>query len=358
MNSDVIIIGGGVIGLAIARELAAGGARRVEIFDKGACGAESSFAAAGMLAPQAEADRADDFFRLCQRANEMYDSFAADLRDETGIDVELDNAGTLYPAFSAADSAEINRRFAWQTAAGLEVEKLSAAETRKLEPFISPDVRESLLFPRDRQVENRKLVHALRRSAELRGVVIHEHHPVAELVVENGRATGVRIGANRISAGHFVLAAGAWSAELARTKELPEVFPVRGQMIAFQPARRVFDHVIFGPRGYLVPRSDGRLLVGATVERAGFDNRTTSDGIEALRTTAFELAPSLANLRIAEQWSGLRPATDDRQPIIGALPGVERAYIATAHYRNGILLAPLTAKLIAAQIAGENVAAA
>lgn len=356
--NKVLIIGGGIIGLSIARQLSKNGIKNITILERKKIGNESSFAAAGMLAVHAETNKKDEFFEFCNKSFNLYENFANELFDETGIDVELDNAGTLYPAFSAADSAEINRRFAWQTAAGLEVEKLSAAETRKLEPFISPDVRESLLFPRDRQVENRKLVHALRRSAELRGVVIHEHHPVAELVVENGRATGVRIGANRISAGHFVLAAGAWSAELARTKELPEVFPVRGQMIAFQPARRVFDHVIFGPRGYLVPRSDGRLLVGATVERAGFDNRTTSDGIEALRTTAFELAPSLANLRIAEQWSGLRPATDDRQPIIGALPGVERAYIATAHYRNGILLAPLTAKLIAAQIAGENVAAA
>lgn len=351
MNSDVLIIGGGVIGLAVARELTRRGAGHVVVLERGICGGEASNAAAGMLAPQAEANSADDFFQLCDASNKLYDAYAAALYEETGVDVELDTAGTIYPAFTNVDADEIDRRFEWQNRAGLAVEKLSADETRRREPFLSPDVRGSLFFPKDRQVENRKVVAALKKFAELNGIDLRENTSVERLVVENGRVTGVVANGEIMTSGAVVMAAGAWSSGLAgENGEIPEVLPVRGQMISLRPAKRVFEHVIYGPRGYLVPRADGRLLVGATVEHVGFDNKTTDSGIEDLRRAAFELAPSLANLKIAEQWSGLRPMSADRKPFIGRVDGVGNLFAATAHYRNGILLAPLTANMIASAV--------
>ena len=158
MNSDILIIGGGVIGLATARALRKKGVSRITILERGAIGQEASHAAAGMLAPNAETEKLDDFFRLCNESNKLYPEFAAELQDETHIDIELDRQGTLYIALNDDDSAEIGRRFEWQRGAGLTVEHLTARETRTMEPFVAPDVRESLFFPNDWQVENRKLL--------------------------------------------------------------------------------------------------------------------------------------------------------------------------------------------------------
>lgn len=351
MNSDVLIVGGGLIGLAIARELVREGAGDVTILEKGEIGGEASFAAAGMLAPNAETTKVDAFFGLCSESNRLYDDFAGELKDETGVDIELDSSGTLYVAMTENDSRELAERFTWQRSAELPVERLSARETRAREPFLSPDVRESLFFPEDRQVENRKLVRALHVFAIRRRIGIYENTTVDSLIVDNGVCAGVRTANGDFSAGTVVVAAGAWSSQFAAEGvAIPRVTPVRGQMIAFQTAKRLFASVIYSPRGYLVPRADGRLLAGATVEDAGFDNSVTSAGIEFLHDNALEIAPSLINLPIAEKWSGLRPLGGDPHPVIGAIPGVDNAFIATAHYRNGILLAPVTAKILAEKI--------
>jgi glycine oxidase len=352
-SSDVLIIGGGVIGLAIARELYRHGISNITILERGRLGEEASHAAAGMLAPNAETEKLDDFFRLCNESNKLYPEFAAQLQDETSIDIELDKQGTLYLALTEDDSAEIGRRFEWQQRAGLAVEHLSARETRALEPFVSPDVRESLFFPNDWQVENRQLLHALKKFAELGGIQIRENTSITSLSIENGKITGAASGSEKFFAGRVVLAAGAWTS-LVKTENLtlPPIVPIRGQMIAFHTAKRLFQKVIYSPRGYLVPRADGRVLAGATVEDVGFDKSVTAAGIEFLHENALEIAPSLVNLQIAEKWAGLRPRAADGLPVIGSFPQVENLTLATAHYRNGILLAPLTAKILAENIAG------
>lgn len=353
-NSDVLIIGGGVIGLALARALHQKGIARITILEREAIGKEASHAAAGMLAPNAETEKADDFFRLCQESNKLYTEFAAQLQDETDIDVELDKQGTLYLALTEDDSAEIGRRFEWQRGAGLAVEHLTAQETRALEPFVSPDVRESLFFPNDWQVENRKLLHALEKYASLNGIEIRENTLITNLLTENGEIVGARSETEKFFAGKIVLAAGAWTSLVkAENLALPQITPVRGQMIEFHTAKRLFHKVIYSPRGYLVPRADGRVLAGATVEDTGFDKRTTRAGIEFLQDNAFEIAPSLLNLEIADKWAGLRPFAADGLPVLGSFPHVENLILATAHYRNGILLAPLTARILAEKIA-EN----
>ena len=354
MNSDVLIIGGGVIGLAIARELHKKGVSRITVLERGAVGREASYAAAGMLAPHAETDKLDDFFFFCDASNKLYPQFAEELLAETGVDIELDREGTLYLAFNEADAREIRERYEWQTGAGLQVELLSAAETRQAEPFVSPDVLESLFFPNDWQVENRRLLHALQKFAELNGIAIRENTEVKQLLIENRKITGARSETETFFAPQVILAAGAWTSFIkAENLVLPPVVPVRGQMIVFQTAKRLFQKVIYSPRGYLVPRADGRVLAGATVEDAGFDKRTTRAGIEFLQDNAFEIAPSLMNLEIADKWAGLRPYAADGLPVIGSFPQVENLILATAHYRNGILLAPLTARILAEKIA-EN----
>ncbi len=352
--TEVIIIGGGVIGLSIARRLHKQGIGKTTILERGEVGGEASHAAAGMLAAQAETNEANDFFHLCDDSNRLYPSFAQELFDETGVDIELEKSGTLYAAFTEKDVEEIRHRFEWQRAANLTVEHLDAETARKLEPFISSDVREALLFPNDWQVENRKLLAALRKYAALNEIEIVENAEVKRIVIENGKAVGAMT-ANRIYAAEtFVLASGAWTSLIEMSGlRLPNVKPLRGQIIAFQTAKRLFQKVIYSPRGYLVPRLDGRILIGATVEDVGFDKETTAAGMLLLRETALEIAPSLVNLNIAENWAGLRPFAADGLPILGAFSEVENLFIATAHYRNGILLAPLTAEIIADAVVGN-----
>ena len=351
--TEVLIIGGGIIGLSIARELHKKGVRHITILEREQVGAEASFAAAGMLAPNAETVKLDDFFRLCDESNKLYPNFARELFDETGVDIELERSGTIYAAFTDADVSEIRRRFEWQKSAGLAVEFLNAESVRKLEPFISPDVREGLFFSNDWQVENRKLLAALKKYTANNQIEIIENAEVMRLVNENQKIVGAETTRQIFAAETIVLATGAWTSFIKTDGfSMPKVKPMRGQMIAFQTAKRLFQRVIYSPRGYLVPRLDGRILVGATIEDVGFDKETTDAGSRFLRENALEIAPSLVNLNIAEKWAGLRPFAADGLPILGAFPEIENLLIATAHYRNGILLAPLTAEIIADKVVG------
>lgn len=350
MNTDVLIIGGGVIGLSIAREMHKSGVGQITVADKGRAGREASWAAAGMLAPQAEADRIDDFYRFCSESRDLYPEFAEELKGETGVDIELDRSGTLYLALTDHDVGETFRRFEWQRTAGLDVERLNDAECRSFEPAVSDGIREGLFFPNDWQVENRKLLAALIEFARLNSVEIIENAAVKNLIADGRRIVGAEsVDGKTISAGHVILATGAWTSliKIGEVSLPVEVKPIRGQMICFKQSERRFRRVVYSPRGYIVPRADGRILAGATVEDAGFDTATTDEGIDALRKAALEIAPSLANLGIAEKWAGLRPFAADGLPVIGRLSQAENLYVATAHYRNGILLAPLTAKLVA-----------
>lgn len=352
---EVLIIGGGVIGSSIARELHKKGFRKIAILEKGKTGREASFAAAGMLAVQSETDKPDDFFYFCNESNKLYPQFAEKLLEETGVDIELDREGTLYLAFNERDEKELRERFEWQKKAGLTVEKLSAIETHKLEPFVSPEILGSLFFPNDWQVENRKLIHALEKFAEFNEIEIRENCEAKNLLMENGKIVGAENETEKFFAEKTVLATGAWTSLIkAGSFALPEIKPVRGQIIEFQTAKRLFQKVIYSPRGYLVPRRDGRILIGATVEDAGFDKTISEAAAEFLRENALEIAPNLANLKVHDQWIGLRPFASDGLPVLGEISEIENLFVATAHYRNGILLAPITAKILADKIAGDE----
>jgi glycine oxidase len=345
-SSDVSIVGGGVIGLSIARELAGSGLK-VAIFDKGSPAMESSWAAAGMLAPQAEADSLDPFFQLAYESRQMFPEFVGRLREETGVDSELNRTGTLYLGFNSTDEREILHRYKWQTEAGLAVELLSPSELKAYEPEISDSVRLALRFPNDWQVENRRFCAALLRSAKLR-VNLRFHEEVLQIQCRNGQVKGLLTSAGEHHSSLVIIAAGAWSSLLKipdSPSPIPDIQPVRGQMIALDARPPLIDHVVYSPRGYLVPRADGRILAGSTTERVGYNKMVTADGLNQITGHALEILPKLAGLNLISSWSGLRPSSPDGLPMIGR-SDIDGLYFATGHYRNGILLAPITASLL------------
>lgn len=374
---DAVVVGGGVVGLAAARELARRGLS-VTLVERGRPGAEASSAAAGMLAPQSEANGRDPFFELLLAGRERYADFAGALREETGVDIELDLTGTLYLALNEEDEREVEGRYAWQAAAGLRVERLSAADARLLEPSVSPLVRLALRFPSDAQVENRRLVAALVASAEAHGVRLLTGVEVTAVASERGRVLGVETSRGRVGAGAVVLCAGAWTSLIpfahssrggggghdhaaggaghATDVAHPRVEPVRGQMLCFDARPPLVRHVVYSPRGYLVPRRDGRLLAGSTTERAGYDKSLTGGGVHQITRHALEISPAVGDLALVDAWAGLRPRAADDWPVIGAAAEPDGLFYATGHYRNGILLAPLTGELVAALVVGGTTA--
>lgn len=364
--TDALVLGGGVEGLAVARELARRDVR-VTVIERGGVGAEASWAAAGMLAPQVEANCADDFFEFACESRDAYPAFADALREETGIDIELDCTGTLYLAFTEEDERDCARRFEWQQRAGLIVEQLTTKDVRALEPNVSMRVRSALRFARAWQVENRRLCAALAHAAREAGVEILEETEARAINLRGGRFASVETSRGVFSAGACVVACGAWSSLLpfneegtdaqARTGAIkdhvaPVVEPVRGQMLCYAMPENepLLRHVVYSSSGYLVPRRDGRLLAGTTSERAGFDKRVTEEGREAIRRNAVEIAPAVEQLRQIDEWAGLRPRSADALPLIGASTEIANLFYATGHFRNGILLAPLTGALLAEMI--------
>ena len=355
-TAAVAIIGGGVIGLAVARALALRGVRDILLVERHALGAEASSAAAGMLAPQAEANRAHQFFYLTCQSRDLYPEFAAALLNETGIDVELETTGTLYLAFSELDAEELQKRFDWQSKAGLPIEKLSAGAVRRLEPAINEAVRGALKFPLDTQVENRRLIKALIAANEKLGVRLETGTVVSSLTIEHDRITGIETSRGSVSTDCVVLAGGAWSSLLrAGDKALPNlrIKPVRGQMLCFEPNPPLARHVIYSPRGYLVPRRDGRLLAGSTTEQAGFEKQVTAAGVQSILAAALEISSPIGSLPLTDSWSGLRPRAADTLPVLGPCAEIAGIHYATGHYRNGILLAPITGELLAASIVDQ-----
>src|SRR3989440_2873287 len=351
--AEVVIIGGGVIGLSIARALARRGVRDVTVVEKNEFSREASWAAGGILAPQVEADAANDFFRLACASRDLYRGFARDLRAESGIDVELDLTGTLCVAFTEEQEAEFRSRYDWQQSEGLEVEWLSREQARTLEPCLSEQVRCALRFSHDVQVENRRLLQALLISNKKFGVQLIDHCAVQNLQVVAGRVHGINTSQGFIGASSIVIAAGAWSSMIDPAKTI-RIEPVRGQMLCFEAQPPIARHVIYSSRGYLIPRADGRLLAGSTTEKAGFDKSVTDQGMQAIKSMAAEIVPATATLSLVDSWAGFRPRAADDLPVMGMSAEIEGLVYATGHYRNGILLAPITGELIAETIVSRK----
>jgi glycine oxidase len=351
MEGDVIVVGAGIVGLSAARALAAAGAR-VLVLERGRPGAEASSAAAGWLAAQAETEEGSPLLALAVRGRERHASLAAELERETGIDVQLSPRGTIEVAFSEDEERALARRRQWQRALGLSAESMSAEEVRKAEPNVNPAVRGGLFLRDDRSVDNVRLTQALAASAATRGAALLSGRPATTLLLEGGRVTGVTAGPGILRAPVVIEAMGAWSALLGGDPSPPPVEPVRGQIVAFHVPGHL-SHVVCTARGYIVPRADGRLLAGSTTERAGYEKSVTPGGLETVLRIAVEIAPALADRRVADSWAGLRPGTPDHRPIVGpgAAPGL---FHATGLYRSGILLGPLVGEAAARLAMGAD----
>jgi glycine oxidase len=347
----VVIIGAGVIGLGIAWRIAQRAV--VTVFDRGKAGAGASHAAAGMLAACCEAEPGEEaLVALGRESQRRWPSFAEELARASGVDVELRREGTLVLALTADDQATIAHHLEFQRQLNLPLEWLSAAATRAREPRLAGKIAGALFSPEDHQVDNRKLAQALHVAAERSGVEIREHQPVKELLVQGGQARGVVLDdGTSVPADIVVLAAGAWSRGIGGLPpdRRPPVRPIKGQMLALQmePAAALLRHVVWLPRGYLVPRNDGRLVIGGTVEERGFDASLTAGGLLALLEGAWRAVPTIEELPIAETWVGFRPGSRDDAPMLGP-SGIDGLVIATGHHRNGILLTPVTAAVVSA----------
>ncbi|KAF0222014.1 MAG: glycine oxidase ThiO, partial [bacterium] len=347
MQSDVIIIGGGLIGCSIAIELAKSGLK-VSVFERGQLMKEASWAAAGMLAPQSELNAITPMFLLCQKSLQLYKGFVSKLQEVTRLDPCYRNEGFLQLAFDEETAKTLDKNMAWQIEAGLRVETLTPNELKKLAPAISNKVASAYYLPDEHQVDNRKLVESIVTMAEMVGVKFYLGTQVTEICIEQNRVIGIVANGERYYGAKVVNAAGSWASLFNLPKHfLPEVKPVRGQMIALKTDAGILEHTLHFGSIYLVPRRDGKIVVGSTTEHVGYDKRVTTEGLEVLLSQAQKIIPKLANASFIEAWAGLRPATSDLLPVLGEHPYLPGLVFATGHYRNGILLMPITSSLIA-----------
>jgi glycine oxidase len=344
---DAVVIGGGLIGAAVSLRLAQE-KLRVALLDGQAPGQEASWAAAGMLSPAPDSPDSIPLVPLGRASLELYPDFIAELHSITGRDVGYRREGTIEVLFSSEAERELSTLIALHHGLGLAAEPLSVEDARQLEPALGREARATALLPDEACLDNRALTAAVLAAAAESGAEIRANTKVTRLVREGPRCTGVVAEDRTISAGHVVLAAGAFGGAIQGLTSAVAVKPVRGQMVALHNGGVRLRRVLRSDRGYIVPRDDGapqRLVAGSTVEDAGFHKCVTPRGLERIFSAVQELAPELAAAEVIDTWSGLRPGTPDQLPLLG--PGEpEGLTFATGHYRNGILLAPITAKLV------------
>jgi len=352
MTDRVLIVGGGTIGLGIGFELVRRGTP-VTLFERGEAGRGTSWLAAGMLAPDAEIEFEElELYDLNRESLRRWPNFADRVEEASGRTVDYRDEGTLIVA-DDRDSAEALRRlYDFQVEQGLDVKWLTGEEAREIEPFLAPRLSAAIFCPSDHQVDNRRFVEALRAAFEAQGGTLHENTPV-EAVVPDADTPAVALEhGERVEGDQVVVAAGVWSRSLDGLMPVaqPPVRPVKGQMMQLE-RKRPFDlqHVVRGPDAYLAPKSNGRIVIGATSEEMGFDTTVTAGGLYDLLEGAWEVVPGIYDLPMDETWAGLRPASRDHAPVLGpsGAPGI---LMATGHYRHGILLTPITAEEVAQQV--------
>ena len=368
-NKKILIIGGGVIGLGIGWQLAKTDAS-VTIYEQAEAGRAASWAAAGMLAPLAEAHTEEpDLLKLGCQSLACYPQWVQELETDAEMSIGYRVEGTLIVGLEPDDTHQLQHLYRAQQDLGLDVTWLTGREAREIEPALSPRVTAAIRCESDHQVDNRLMVKALGRAYQRYGGVLHENSAVENIHIENGIAVGIKTRNGKKQNGDvIVLSAGCESAQIEGIPDTirPPVRPVKGQMLALQmEAGITVKNVIRTVRAryptsvYLVPRADGRLIVGATSEEMGFDTRLTAGGVFELLRGAWEAVPGVYELPLLETWTGLRPGSRDNAPILGETP-IENLIYATGHYRNGILLTPITAyeisKLILTGETSETIA--
>jgi len=350
-SADVIVIGGGLIGCSIALRLAQG-KLRVCVLERGDPSEEASAAAAGMIAPQGETVEPDAFFELCAASRDLFSDYVAEIEELSGQDVGYRRDGTLLVGIDAAECGELGKIYEAQSRQGLPIERLEPEEIRHRVSGLSDAIRSGLFIPGDHWVDNERLSAAIVVACRRLGVDIRAQHAVTKLNVQGGRVESVEAitspdpkGLATLAADQFVLAAGCWSAALTDPLGIKlSMQPCRGQMMEFD-APADLPLVVRAGHHYLVPRAGRRILAGTTAEYVGFEKAVTAGGLRSVITGVERIAPFVKDLKFRRAWSGLRPDTADHLPIIGR-GEIPNLLFATGHFRNGILLAPITAQLI------------
>jgi len=341
---DVAIAGGGVIGGAISLELARAGLR-VALFDRQIPGQEASWASAGILSPAPETAGMIPLVPIGKTSMALYPEFVAEVEGISEEKTGYRPKGTIQALFSRDARAELSTVIALHHGVGLKAEPLRTEEARKLEPALSEEMEAAILRPDEGCIDNRALMSAVLVAARKSGVEIFAASEVKSIWREGSRCAGLVVGEEKIAAQWTVIAAGCFSASIEGVGGYAPVQPAKGQIMALRGGGLKIERVLWSENIYLVPRNDGRIIAGATVENIGFDRKLTAGGMQKNLEGAIELAPGLANAQIEETWAGLRPDTPDHLPILGPTD-VEGLLIATGHFRSGIVLTPITARLI------------
>lgn len=340
-GTDILVIGGGVIGLMTARELAAAGAE-VALVEMGGTGQQASWAGGGILSPLYPWRFAGAVTALATWSQRTYPALCTELFETTGIDPEYSTSGLMI-----LDAEEHADALAWAAAEQQAVTTLNRSRITEKEPGLHTDVREALWFEKIGQVRNPRLTKALRAAIEPK-VTIREQEEVLELRVQDGKVRGVRTVSGNIDARRVVVCTGAWTAELlAKIGRKPDIHPVRGQMILFYAKPGQIRHLTLFRERYVIPRRDGRVLIGSTLEDAGFEKRTTAEAKEELYRIATDMFPLLKRSPIEDHWAGLRPGSPSGIPYIGPYPGADGLYVNAGHFRNGLVTGPASARLLA-----------
>lgn len=348
---DCLIIGGGIIGLSLAYELGRAGLT-VCVLDGGNPGREASWAGAGILPPGADSSL-DPLERLIAHSSRRHVEWAARLREETGIDTGYRQCGGLYVARAEPEIEGLRRDADRLTGLGVELQWLSSDDVEQLEPVLERTTVGAYLLPQEAQLRNPRHLNALLAACRMHGVEVLAHTRAEAVRIGRGRVLSVRTPHGELVAGDYCLSAGSWSGELAAELRYPlAIKPIRGQMVLLKSGSPLIHRVVNHHLRYLVPRDDGRILVGSTMEDVGFDRSTTARGISGLLSFALDLAPPLAACAVERTWTGLRPAAADGLPILGRVPHLDNAWIATGHFRNGLTLSTATGEEMGRRIRG------
>jgi len=342
---DVIVLGGGIIGCALAEELARRG-QRVVVLERGRIGAEASVAAAGILLAQMDVLKPGPLLELCQAARRLYPGWIRRLERAAGMRADFRIAGVLYLAASAAQARRMQARADWQRRLGLAVERWSPAEVRRREPAVDGRWAAGFHFPLEGEVDNVLLMHALAAACRRGRVTLREQTTARRLLIRHGAASGIETDRGLLRAPVIVNTLGSWAALRGTPFAQLPIEPARGQLLSFAGPKGLFHRPIMTDRAYVIQRRDGQLLLGSTVERVGFDKRLTVQGMHHILSATRRISSALESCGFVEAWAGLRPYSRTGLPILGAT-AIEGLYVATGHFRHGILLAPITAKLMA-----------
>ncbi|MEH7503704.1 glycine oxidase ThiO [Neobacillus drentensis] len=352
---DVAIIGGGVNGSSIAYQLSKMG-RKVIIIEKERLACQASSAAAGMLAAQAEIEQDGPLFQLALKSQAMFSTLSSELYEYTGIDIEYIHKGMLKIAETEEIAVEVKKQVAFQRDWDPAIKWLGAKELRKMEPSLSTGVAGGMYLPNDGHVQPAKLTQAFAKAAVYFGAEIRENTEVLSFIYENGQVKGVNTSNGVIHSEQVVVSTGAWAGKLMREAGMDiSVYPVKGECFSIRTEKPIINTTIFSDkRCYLVPKRNGEIYIGATMIEDTFDNTVTPGGIATLIERAIHLVPQIKDAAWERVWAGIRPQTGDGNPYIGEHPSWKGLFVAAGHFRNGILLSPITGKLVADLVAGRQ----